>query len=240
MGDLFKPQVDSRQPKSQATPLANEMLAFLMQQMGGGPPESPQDKRSRVLGATQGAQGGLGTKIHAFGQALGGGGSSFAGGTPGSEFGTGLSGPTRAAGGNIADFIKNASSMEAFNEMLGPLRKSFERETQKGEASIKESLGATGNRFSTAVSGQTGQHRQERGNALDQIIAQMFQQNQGNLLGAIGQQQAFGQQNLQPFWDFAGLGILPEQTIVSDSAASQWLKAAGGAASSAAAVVGGG
>ena len=177
MGDIFKPSVETKQPKSQATPLSGDILEWLR--------------------------------------------STFQGGVGGDTLGQGIGAPQQAAGENISDFIAGSKDLEAFNEMLGPLRKSFGRETQRGEAAIKESMGALGNRFSTSTQKNVGQFRGERASQIESLIADMFLRNQSNLLGAIGQQQQFGIQNLQPFFDFAGLGILPEDLLVGDSPFSQ-------------------
>ena len=173
---FLKPDIESKEVKSQATPLAENVLTRLMALL---------------------SEGGLGTPIGP--------------------------GQTAAAGG-IQDFIGARETPEQFLELMGPLREVFNRETGRIQAQQKETFGQIGSRFSSSLAGETGRVGRERATDLDAMISQLFLQDQGSLLQALGMQQQFGQQALDPFLQMAGLGISPDQTIVSDSPFVTYMK----------------
>ena len=113
---------------------------------------------------------------------------------------------------------------EQFAELIAPLQELFNKQTDRGVAATKEGISAVGGRFSASSQRQEGRQRNERAGELDALISNLFFQQQDQLLNALGAQQTFGMQNLQPFLDFAGLGILPENTTVSDSNTTAGIK----------------
>ena len=135
----------------------------------------------------------------------------------GGQFGEPIGPGQQAAAGGIQDFISARETPDQFLELMGPLRESFNRETGRIQAQQKETFGGLGNRFSTSLARETGRVGRERGTDLDAMISQMFLQDQGSLLQALGMQQQFGQQATQPFFDCAKLGIVPEEPVVTDS-----------------------
>ena len=135
----------------------------------------------------------------------------------GGTFGEGLGSQQKAAGEGVERFIGARETPEQFLELMGPLREQFARETERGVAGQRESLGLTGNRFSESLLREEGRFRRERGTDIDALMSNLFLQDQGNLLSALGLQGQLGQQATQPFFDFASLGIRPEETVVSDS-----------------------
>ena len=174
---FLKPDIESREVKSQATPLAEGVLSRLMTML------------------TEGGQ--LGDPIGP--------------------------GQTAAAAG-VQDFITARETPDQFLELMGPLRDVFNRQTDRAAAQTRESLGATGNRFSTSLIKEEGRLRGERGTELDAMISQLFLQDQGSLLQALGLQNQFATSALSPFLNLSGLGINPDQTIVSDSPFVTYMK----------------
>ena len=169
MGNLTKPKVRTKQPKSQATPLSEDILGMLRGMM---------------------SQGGFGDPI---------------------------SSTQKAAAGGTQDFIDARKDTDAFNELMGPLRKAFEVDTDRAAAGQRESLGMLGGRFSTGLAREEGRLRGERATELDAMISQMFLQEQSNLLGALGLQSQQGQSFMQPFMDFGKMGIFEENMFIEDS-----------------------
>ena len=141
------------------------------------------------------------------------------GGTAGEGFG-----PQQRAGGSIQQFIDARADPAKFLELMAPLREAFNLQTDRSAAQTREGFGAQGARLSTSLARTEGRQRGERDIQLDSLISQMFLADQGNLLRAIGAQQEFGTQNLAPFFNLAGQGIFPENTIIQDSQFSQILK----------------
>lgn len=133
------------------------------------------------------------------------------------QFGDPLGALQTEAASGVQDFIGARETPEQFLELMGPLRDVFNRQTDLDAAQTKESLGQSGNRFSTAVPSLIGRQRGERATQLDALMSQAFLQEQGGLLQALGMLQGFGQEATRPFFDFAKMGILPEQTVVQDS-----------------------
>ncbi len=160
MPDLFKPDIEARQPKSQATPLSQGILDFLTRSISG-----------------EGEEGG-------------------------GDFGFAQQG--------FRDFATARSTPEQFLELMGPLRAIFERETEKSVAQTREGFSATGNRQGTGLAREEGRVRTEQATNLDALMSQLFLREQDNLLKALSGLR-------EPFTQFGAQGILPEQTIVSDS-----------------------
>lgn len=136
----------------------------------------------------------------------------------GPDFGGGFGKGQIAGAEGIQDFISARQSPEQFAELMGPLRKMFDIETERAAAAQRESLGMTGNRFSTSLAREQGRLRGERSTELDALMSQLFLGEQGKLLQALGMQHDMGTAAIEPFFRFAEMGILPEQLYKQDSA----------------------
>jgi len=169
MGDWLKPNIDTKQPKSQATPLSQDVLNLLRQAIAGG-----------NMGAPMSATG-------------------------------------KAAETNLSSFISDRQTPEMFNELMGPLREAFGLQTEKDVAKTREGMSMMGNRFGTPMAREEGRVRSEANINLNDQITKLFMGEQANLLKGIGMQGDMATSNLQPFYDFAGLGILPENQFVTDN-----------------------
>jgi len=100
---------------------------------------------------------------------------------------------------------------------MEPIRGASEFQTERDVADTREGFSVLGGRFSSPLASAEGQVKAERGANLDSLISQMFLADQGNLLNAINSMHQQGSQNVAPAFQMAGLGINPENTIVSDS-----------------------
>ena len=167
---FLKPNIETRQPTSQATPLSQDVLSILRQAISGG---NMSD--------------------------------------------TALTPEQKAASEGVSSFIASRQSPEMFNQLMGPLREAFGLQTEKDVAATRSGFSATGNRFSRSMMREEGRVRNEANTNLNAQLSKMFLDEQTNLLGALQLQQGMGMQNLQPFLDFAGLGVLPQQTFVTDN-----------------------
>lgn len=127
------------------------------------------------------------------------------------ELGTGVGAGQKAAGRNVQDYISARGDMGAFEELMGPLRKVFQAETDRGAAQIRESFGATGNRMSTGLAREEGLFRGESADRLNALMSQLFLGEQSNLLNAIGLQGQLGKEAIAPVFSLASMGILPEE-----------------------------
>jgi hypothetical protein len=183
---FLKPDINTQQPKSQATPLSQDVLNLLRQAIAGGNMGSP------------------------------------------------MSASGKEAESSLSGFIKDRQSPEMFNELMGPLREAFGLQTEKDVAKTREGMSAMGNRFGTPMLREEGRVRNEANIGLNDQISRLFLGEQANLLKGIGMQGDMAAQNLQPFYDFAGLGILPENQFVTDNPwmtlISELIKAGGMAA----------
>ncbi len=140
------------------------------------------------------------------------------------EFGEGLTKGQRESDASLESFISARETPEMFAELIKPLEAIFNRGTDRAAAQTREGFSATGNRFSTGLAQTESRQRGDRQLDFQGMLSELFFGQQDQLLNAIGQQSAQGAANAQPFFDFAGLGILPENTIVSDSPSTQALK----------------
>lgn len=136
----------------------------------------------------------------------------------GPDFGGGFGKGQIAGAEGIQDYISARQTPDQFAELMDPLRKMFDIETERAAAAQKESLGMTGNRFSTSLAREQGRLRGERATQLDALMSQLFLGEQGNLLQALGMQHQMGSEAIEPFFQFAEMGILPEQLYKQDSA----------------------
>lgn len=166
---FLRPEIRAHQPKSPATPLAEDVLANLRRQLTGG------------------------------------------------VYGEGVGPLQREAGTAIRQFVEARQTPDQFANLLQPIIDINRREVDRGAAQIRESFGAMGQRLGTPLARAEGDFRAEAGQNLDRLLSQLFMQEQGNLLQALGLMQTMGDMNIQPFLQMASLGILPENTIVTDS-----------------------
>jgi hypothetical protein len=209
---FLKPDITTQQPRSQATPLATDVLGWLQSQFAQG-------TGGTATPAKTGSGGGIIDLLR--------GTASGTVGTGGTGLGTGLGEMQQMAGDYINQFILSRLNPESFAALAAPITEAFNRETDRGAAQLRESLGAMGNRFSSSLTREEGRFRGERQQDISTQLANMFAQEQANLLGAIQLQQLFGEQNIAPFLQFAGLGIQPEQTVVTDNPWMQLLNLGG-------------
>lgn len=106
--------------------------------------------------------------------------------------------------------------------------------TDRGAAQIRESFGAQGGRLGTSRQRVEGQFRNEAGFDLNQIIQQILTGQAGRETQAQQFDVGANQQFFQLLSSIAGLGIIPEELIVSPGLGSQLL--AGGIKGGAAAI----
>lgn len=173
---FLKPDIESRETGSQATPLAEDILKLLRGQIAGG------------------------------------------------DFGSGVTKTQRSATDSAEKFIDDRQSPEAFAELMGPLRKMFDIQTNRSAAATREAFSQTGNRFSTSLGKVESQGRNERDLQLDSLLSELFLQEQGRLLQGIELLGKMGSSNIAPFMALGQQGINPDQTIVSDSPVMSLLK----------------
>lgn len=166
---FLRPEVQAQQVRSQATPLAEDVLENLRRQLRGG------------------------------------------------VYGEGVGPLQREAGTAIRQFMAARETPERFESLAQPMIDISRRETDRGAAQLRENLGTAGLRLGTPATQAEGRFRAEAGQNLDSLLAQLFSQEQANLLQSIGMLQSMGVSNIAPFLQMAGLGIIPDQTIVTDS-----------------------
>lgn len=128
---------------------------------------------------------------------------------------------------SVDSFIQARETPEQFMSLMGPLREVFQLNTDRAAGEVREGLSQTGNRLSTAAAREEGKVRNEGNLNLEALLSQLFLGDQANLLNAIGQKQNMAIQNTAPAFDFAGAGILPDQTIIQDSPATMIFKGLG-------------
>lgn len=166
---FLQPEIKAKQPRSQATPLSEDVLDVLRKQVLGG------------------------------------------------AFGEGLGPLQREAGTATRQFIKSRQTMDDFGKLAQPLIDISRRETDRSAADLRESFGIAGSRFGTPLAFGESRLRTDAGQNLDATLAELFQQEQGRLLEAIGMLQSIGQQNIEPIMNMAQLGVLPEEMFAVDS-----------------------
>lgn len=135
----------------------------------------------------------------------------------GGTIGEGLTAHQQEAGAGVRDFIDARQTPDAFMALMGPLREAFNLQTEKAVGGMREGMAPLGARMGTSAGRVEGQMRGERDLQLDSLLSQLFLQEQGALLQALGMQHGMGQSNMQPAFDFGAMGIMPEQLMVRDS-----------------------
>lgn len=139
-------------------------------------------------------------------------GAGTAGMTPGTNF-------QQALGGiNTASQLTNAAP-----GLIEALTNRSQATTDRDAAQLRESFGAMGGRFGSAVSRGEGQLRSESGLNLDQLVASVLMEQSGREQAA---RQFDVMSNLEaaiPFFQMAGQGIIPQEIIASPGIGSQLL-----------------
>lgn len=142
----------------------------------------------------------------------------------------------RQAQNSLQNFI---ASNQPFD--LGPLLAQLEqvqgRQVETGAANLREGFGVAGSRFGTPLAAGEAQFRTGAAGDFATTVSQLLQNqfNIGNeqLLQAIGLGGQLSTQNIAPFIQLAGMGILPEQISFEENPFVTGLKALGGAAAGA-------
>ncbi len=151
-------------------------------------------------------------------------------------FGTGVGPLQREAGTALRQFIQSLRGQGGVSEgsarLIGGLESASQARTERGVADLREQGGILGTRFGSSLAQGEALLRSESGAALDQLIGGIQEQGRqfdiGLLLQSIGQLFGQGQANIQPFQQFAELGIFPEEIIVSPSTGTQIVTGATG------------
>ena len=144
-------------------------------------------------------------------------------------FGTGVGPLQQEAGTAIRQFIKSLQGSGGISEgsarLIEGLEAGSEARTERGAADLREQGGILGTRFGSSLAQGEALFRSESNASLDQLIGGIQEQGRqfdiGALLQGISQLFSQGESNLRPFEQFAGLGILPEEIIVSPSTGTQ-------------------
>jgi hypothetical protein len=230
------------QPETQATPLAQDILALLQGQLRGvgpgvGPGAAPTQAQGR--GALLYATPRGGPRFEA--APAGGFAGGFAG-TPGPEFGLGLTPLQREAGTAARQFVSSGGGAFDVSPLLAQLEEIQRRRVGETVADIREGFGIAGSRFGTPVAvGQAqaaSQLETQFGAQIGELLRQEFANQQQRMLQGIALLQNIGTANIEPFLRFAGMGILPEQITYEQSPFVTALGALGGAATGAGELIG--
>ena len=144
-------------------------------------------------------------------------------------FGTGVGPLQREAGTALRQFISALQGpggvSEGSDRLIEGLEASSAARTERSAADLREQGGITGTRFGTSLAQGEALLRSESGAALDQLIGGIQEQGRqfdtGQLLQAIQALFGQGEANIATTERFAGLGILPEEIIVSPSTGTQ-------------------
>lgn len=151
-------------------------------------------------------------------------------------FGTGVGPLQREAGTALRQFISALQGPRGVSEgsarLIEGLEASSAARTERSAADLREQGGIVGTRFGSSLAQGEALLRTESGAALDQLIGgiqetgRQFDTNA--LLQAIGQLFGQGEANIGTTERFAGLGILPEEIIVSPGTGAQIITAGTG------------
>lgn len=150
-----------------------------------------------------------------------------------SGLGTGVGPLQKQSGSAIQKFVETRGQPGMTPEtqaVINALVQTSNTATNRGAADIRESMGAAGNRYSSATGNTEALFRAEAGAARDQAVAntalQATQFDVQSLLNAIGMMNNMGAQNLAPFMQAMGQGVIPDETIVTPGIGSQILSGA--------------
>lgn len=236
--------ISTVQPRSQATPLAQDVLGILRGQLlpEGFVMPGPTTETRRVglpggRGGAALARAGLDPFPHIIEQTfevppdLSGIPLSF------ERAGRGLGPLQRRAGTELEQFISSGGGRFDLSKLASDLEAIHQRRTEEGVADLREGFGIAGTRAGTSQAvGEArfrGQAEQDFAATIGELFRRSFEERQNRLLAAINLLQNMGAQNLAPFFQLASLGILPEQTIVQQNPFATGLQALAGGATGA-------
>ncbi len=237
------PQERTIQPTSPATPLSNAMLNLMMQQLtGGGGGAGGRGGPGAGVGrfpmtgdprGPSGLEAVIGDIVGRSGLAEGAGGGP-GGAFPGPEFGLGLTPLQREAGTAARQFVAGGGGAFDVSPLLKQLEEIQRRRVGETTADIREGFGIAGSRFGTPVAvGQAraaGELETQFGAQVGELLRQEFANQQQRMLQGISLLQNIGTANLEPFLRFAGMGIMPEQTVFEQNPLVTGLETVGGLA----------
>ncbi len=152
-------------------------------------------------------------------------------------FGTGVGPLQREAGTALRQFIESLQSGQGgvsagSEKLIAGLTAGSEARTERGVGDLREQGGITGQRFGSSLATGEALLRSESSASLDQLIGGIMESGRqfdtDLLLQSIAQLFGQGQANIDPFMQFAGMGIFPDETIVSPSTFTQIADAAAG------------
>ncbi len=228
------------QPRSQATGLSGDILNLLQGQLFGLTPEQQAELQriDQAILSTQSAaeRGGLIgqqgqealAQLQERRQAI------IAEGTGGEQFGRGVGPLQQEAGELLQQFIEGGAGQFDLSELFTQLEEIQTRRTDEQAADLREGFGAAGSRFGTPLAvGESRLRRDLETNfaaTLGELSRQEFTNQQQRLLTAIAGLQSFGQQNVEPFFNFASQGIFPSQFAIEQNPFISLLQGLGGAA----------
>lgn len=124
----------------------------------------------------------------------------------------------------LDEFIRQRSDPSNFLATVEPLKELFDRETERGIAALRESMGMMGQRFGTPLAKEEANLRLERNNQLNSMINELFRQEQANLLSALGLQKSLADSGIEPYLQVALGSNFPSIFSVVDSPIISLLK----------------
>jgi hypothetical protein len=117
----------------------------------------------------------------------------------------------RESGTAMRQFIESLS--RGPGDLVGSLGQIHSREMDRGVAGLREGFSGMGGRFSTPLAREEGRMRREGAADLTATIGGIEQQHIGQMIQALSQMFNMGTQELAPFLQMAGLGVIPDEVI---------------------------
>lgn len=150
------------------------------------------------------------------------------------QAGTGFGPLQRDSGTAIQQFVNSGGGQFDTSRMFRDMEEGHNRRVDAGAGQLREDYSLIGGRMGTGARGDEADFRAnanaEYGARIGEINRQEFGNQQARLLQAIGQMFNMGTENMRPFFDFAGQGIMPETIAIGDSPASQGISLLSGLA----------
>ncbi len=151
-------------------------------------------------------------------------------------FGTGVGPLQREAGTALRQFISGLQGQGGVSagadRLIGGIEERGEARIERGAADLREQGGILGQRFGSSLAQGEALFRSEAGAELDRTVGGIQQQQEqfdsNQLLAAISALFGFGERNVATVGQAAGLGIFPEEIIVSPSTGTQIISAGTG------------
>lgn len=159
---------------------------------------------------------------------LAGGVLDFLGGQIGPEGFQALTPLQRQAQNFLQDFL--ALGPEQLSPLLGQLEDIQRRRVGESVADVREGFSIGGGRFGTPAAVGEAKVRRDLEEIFGAQLSQLLLAQQGQQIGAAGTAGTLAAQNIAPFIQLAGMGILPEQIFFEQNPFLTGLQTAGGVA----------